>query len=169
MNLFAQNYDYGLSQDDLNLLLGYFVPDIEAKKHRSREWFFSWGKQTVIDNNNGFVIIDYNTNVNFKYDKKYEKHLLINDTGFQFIITNIEKVSTNKFKLLFVLVQSHEVDGIENSGYIIITFSDTVHAIIDNTNCSKMFFDYNMLCKTAGPSKCQLIKNDAKIRARSVN
>jgi len=152
MNLFAQNYDYGLSQDDLNLLLGFFVPDIETKKQSvSREWFFSWGKQNVIDNNNGFVIIDYNTNVNLKFDKKYEKHLLINESGFKFIITNIEKISMNKFKLSIVLIQSHELYGSESSGYIIITFSDTVHAVIDNTNCSKMFFDYNVLCKTSGP------------------
>jgi len=152
MNLFAQNYDYGLSQYDLDLLLGYFVPDTETLKKRAREWSFSWGEQTVISSNN-FVIIDYNTNVNLKFDKKYEKHLLINDSGFKFIITNIEKISTNKFKLSFVSIQSHELDGNESNGYIIITFSDNVHAIIDNTNCSKMFFDYNVLCKTTGPNE----------------
>jgi len=150
MNLFAQNYDYGLSQDDLNLLLGYFVPNIKALKQNGREWSFSWGKQTVIDTNGNFVLIDYNGVWNLG---EYNKHLLIYDSGIMyFLITEIEKVSTNKFKLSVSSMQNFRIWDFEDQGYIIITFLDNTHITIDGTNCKMGLFNYKVvLLKTAGP------------------
>ena len=149
MNLFAQNYDYGLSQNDINLLLGYFVPNIQALKRNGREESFSWGKQIAIDTNGDFVLIDYNNVWNLG---EYNKHLLINDSGFQFLITEIEKVSTNKFKLSVSSIQDFRIWGFEDEGYIIITFLDNTHITIDKTNFKMGLFDYKVvLLKTAGP------------------
>jgi len=154
MNLFSQNYDYGLSQDDLNLLLGFYVPDIENLKKRGREWSFSWGNQTVIETNTDSVQIDYNASVRWdKIDKKYENHLLIRDSGYMnFIITDIEKLSANKFKLSIFSMQYYQIWGLKDEGYIIITFLDNVHASIDTANCTKGFFRYGVLWKCAGPT-----------------
>jgi hypothetical protein len=157
MNLFSQNYDYGLSQDDLNLLLGYFVPDIEALKQRGSDWSFSWGKQTVIDTDGDFVIIDYEVDVNWKIDKKYERYLVINDSGFNLLITNIEKLSANKFKLSIFSMQYgeeqyREIWGLRDEGYIIITFLNNTHTTIEKTNSIMGLFNYKeILLKTAGP------------------
>jgi len=150
MNLFAQNYDYGLSQNDINLLLGFFVPNIEILKRPGREWSFSWGKQTVIMTNDNFVKIDYNTFETI--DKKYEKHLLINESGMYFLITNIEKVSTNKFKISISSMQYFQTMGFKDEGYIIITFLDSTHITIEKTNPIMGFVNYKVvLLKTAGP------------------
>jgi hypothetical protein len=162
MNLFAQNYDYGLSQNDINLLLGYFVPNIQALKRNGREWSFSWGKQIAIDTNGDFVMIDYNTSVKWNLGE-YNKHLLINDSGrLYFLITNIEKVSTNKFKLSVSSTQYFQTMGFEDEGYIIITFLDNTHITIDKTNFKMGLFNYKVvLLKTVGPD---VLVSGTKIR-----
>ncbi len=149
-NLFSQNYNYGLSQSDLNLLLGQFVPNTNIASYRWVAQSFSWGRQTAIDTNGDNVQIDYDIRFALGAGEKYKNHLVIWDSALAFVITNIRKTATNSFVLSLVFAQ--EFTGAVNAGQITITFLDDIHAVIDNTNCLVNLFNYMVLWKSAGPT-----------------
>lgn len=152
MFVFSQNHTYGLSQSDLNLVLGQFVPSVEIWRYRWIEESFSWGRQTAVsvDTEDDAIKIDYYASAASSFGKKYEKHLMISNTGFLFLVTNIEKTAANKFTLTLI---TRQYSSIKYVGQITLTFLDGNHIVIDNTNCLiNGWFDYMILWKSAGPT-----------------
>jgi hypothetical protein len=148
-SLFAQNLDYGLPQQDLNLLLGQFLPNAEMSG-RWVDYTFSWGRQKAISTNDSVIQIEYYPKIASRSGVKYEKYLMIIDSQIPFLITKIDKVGSTKFVLSLVLVAN---DTPKNAGQITITFLDNIHIVIDNTQCPvEGCFNYVMLWKSAGPT-----------------
>jgi hypothetical protein len=151
-NVFSQNYNYGLSKDDINLLLGQYIPSVEIYKYQWYEQNFSWGKQIATGSNAAIINIDYSKSSARRLGQKYENYLLIDDTSVPFVITKIEKISTNKFVLTLVLIVNLN-EPPKEAGQITITFLDNIHLVIDNTNCPVSgCFNYMILWKCAGPT-----------------
>jgi hypothetical protein len=147
--LCAQNYNYGLAQHDLNLLLGQYVTRADLATHRWVTRTFSWGRQSAVDTNDLVIHIDYN-NIAARLGRKYEKYLVIDDTSIPFVITKIEKRTTNQYVLTLVFVSNP--DSPKDAGQITITFLDDLHIVIDNTKCvAGGVFNYLALWKSAGP------------------
>jgi hypothetical protein len=149
-SLFTQNLDYGLSQQDLNLLLGQFLPNA-GTSGRWVDYTFSWGRQRVVDTNGSVIQMDYYPNIASRSGVKYEKYLMIIDSELPFLITKIDKVGSTKFVLSLVLVANP--GSPKDAGQITITFLDNIHIVIDNTQCPvEGCFNYVMLWKSAGPT-----------------
>ena len=151
LTLYSQNFYYGLSERDLNLLLGQFVPSAEIAGYRWIAQPFSWGRQTAIDTNGDQIRIDYSSRYNEQLGFGYERYLVISDNSIPFVITRIEKAGENRFVLTLVLVVNPNEPKI--AGQITITFIDDIHIVIDNTNfLVNGSFNYMVLWKSAGPT-----------------
>lgn len=149
-NLYSQNYNYGLSQQDLNLLLGQYVPSGIFIGNRLSEQSFSWGKQEAVSGNDDMIYIDYEKVSASSFGKKYENHLVIYGRGLGFLIVRIEKIAANKFKLSLV---SRYSSTLKDMGYIIITYLDDIHIVVDDTNCSVWWINIQTVYwKSAGPT-----------------
>ena len=98
--LFSQGFDYGLSQEDLNMVMGQFV---DPEYIPGARWFphdFSWGRQPYIGSQSGMRVIDYDRSFSASFDKEYENHLIYVYDGVHYLIKDIEKISDNIFILL---------------------------------------------------------------------
>ena len=157
VSLFSQGHTYGLSQDDLNLLLGQFVPNIENARTRYRwvERSFSWGRQPAIDTNGDMVRVDYSTRFTSRLGIEYENHLVFFNSGLIFLIQNIEKKSTDTFILSFNAAPQHGDLNIKDVGQIVITFLDDRHMIVRNINYIYGFPFGRQWWKSAGPTVLQ--------------
>jgi hypothetical protein len=158
LSVYSQNLNYGLSQQDLNLLLGQFLPSSNISGYRWIENTYSWGKQKSVDTNGDVIFIDYYSDF-FKNDpsrqtsrigQKYKNCLIINTSSINFLISKIEKIMPNKYVLTLVLIENQ--NNPKNAGQITITFLDDIHIVIDNTNCLVNLFNHLVLWKSAGPT-----------------
>jgi len=109
-NLFSQAFDYGLSQEDLNLLKGQFVlvsfGSMPVPRDRWFEENFSWGRQPAVDTHL-MIIIDYNGGQAALHGAEYANHLVISDDGLLHLVRDVEKVSDGIFILsLEMLIRS---------------------------------------------------------------
>ena len=150
---FSQENAYGLSQNDLNLLLGVFLPITERERHIPITRYFPWGRQIyyVYHHNQDQVHIFFAPKWFVeRFGRGYERHLMISDFGIVFLITRIDKLTETEFKLELNLVQIHET---QNFGSITITFLNNYYAIFDATNFkSAGSFQYGKMQKVAGPN-----------------
>lgn len=152
LNLFSQNYNYGLTQNDLNLLLGQYVPNAETSKYNWVLQFFSWGRQTAISINGDVILIDYNNNMAERLGSEYKGYLILSEPGVAFLISNIEKLADNKFVLSLVSLANLGSRPPKYAGQITITFLDNIHIVIDTTDFLLNGFNYMILWKSAGPT-----------------
>ena len=136
--IFSENYTYGLSQDDINLLLGLFIPKVDTGMYDFVTQTFSWGTQTFKFDRRfqltDRVTIDYSPRAAIRYGKNYERHLIIDDDGSGFLVTKIEKIAANIFELSLIRSSPFWLTGKREAGSITITVLDNYYIIIDNTN-----------------------------------
>jgi hypothetical protein len=162
VSLFSQGYNYGLSQDDLNLLLGDYVPNIENARtiYRWGEASFSWGRQNRVIYNGDSFKIDYYSVQSSLFGIEYKNHLVFFNSGLLHLIRNIEKHSINIFILslagLYRVNDNSRIFGIRDIGQIMITFLDDRHVVIDNVNYTDRFPFGRQWWKSAGP----MVTND---------
>jgi hypothetical protein len=152
VSLFSQGHNYGLLQDDLNLLLGEFVPNEQIPMVRWFERSFSWGRQPAIDTNGDMVRVDYSNRFTSRLGIEYENHLVFFNSGLIFVIRNIEKKSTDTFILSLGAAPQHGDLNIKDVGQIVITFLDDRHMIISNINYIYGFIFGQQWWKSAGPT-----------------
>ena len=152
LNLFSQNYNYGLSQEDLNLILGQYVMSAETHRYEWVAQSFSWGRQTAILLANGIVVkIDYSNDFAARLGEEFRGYLVLTDSSLPFLISNIEKLADNRF-LLSLILMANPNDALKNAGQITITYLDNIHIVIDNTNLLVNSLNYMVLWKSAGPT-----------------
>ena len=148
-NLFSENYNYGLHQEDLNLLLGFFG-SVDARG----TWdifSFSWGTQNAFFTEDR-IFIDYDARASSVYGMEYENHLLIFESGLIFLILNIEKISSSEFIISTAYMEFDDDIGLKVDGRLLFTFIDDRHVKIDNLGRVKNQYKYNdIFWKSTGP------------------
>ena len=152
--LFAQNEKYGLTNNELNLIMGQFLePRNSYDPTIWRDILFSWGMQRGVNNNTLSFTIDYNINISRSLGKNYEGYLTLNNTAEPYVIINIEKINTKQFLLYLIFVGNGSP---KNAGIIKMTFLDDQHLLIDNSLFLASSFEYRgILWRCAGPTKNQ--------------
>ena len=125
---FFRNNIYELSQDNMNRILGQFVPSHSiTEQTRWTESNYSWGIENTVSTNGDNIIIDFGCSVANRIEG-FDDYLFLFDTGLLFIITNIDVISENKFKLFVGMgVFSNEIS---DEGYFTIEFSNDGYVLI---------------------------------------
>jgi hypothetical protein len=161
----AQPKDYGLSHEDLQLLLGVLAPSSGGKT----SWGiheFSWGKQKSIGGDGITIRIDYDNYITKRLGQKYENYLTLHD-GWPFVITEIKKLKPGQFALQLVSVENTPHDKPKDAGIITLTYLDNMHALLDSSNSAFPGLEYRgLLWKCAGPTIKEKSANlpDAKLQ-----
>jgi hypothetical protein len=148
---YAQGEDYGLSKEDLNLLMGQFMePRGSYDRSIWGDMTFSWGKQRGVNDNGLHIVIDHDKRIALRLGPKYEQYLTINETGTPFVIRRIEKINEGQFLLYLIYVS----DPPKEAGVIKITFFDSQHLLIDNSLLVASALGFRgILWKVAGPGQ----------------
>jgi len=154
--LFSQEYSYGLSQDDLNLIQGQYVPNVDISRYRwAEERTYSWGAQKTIINATNSVVIDYYGRQAAFYGSEYENYLILRHWGIIYFIKSIEKVSNNVF-ILSLLGPEYSSDAkayeFVDFGQILLTFSGERYVKISDINFIWGFSFNVQWWKSAGPT-----------------
>lgn len=129
-SLFSQDNVYGLTEEDLNLLLGHFTEGCENVTQHWVKESFSWGVQYVVYYHDS-IRIDFEDRLGRSTDSLsdgvYENYLMIYDSGLIFLITGIEKIDTNTFILTIASRRFQPEFYLENFRQITIVFLDDLH------------------------------------------
>lgn len=153
--IFSQDNIYCLSQDDLNLLLGKYIP----VRRSGRPWenqSFSWGIQYSAGAQEAFVIdfvdkLGYSTA--YLFGENNRNCLLIFGDGLYFLITEINKINTNVFSLSVSQKQNSELVAY---GQLIISFLDDFNInVVPYPNNNRSWLYSGDFWKTAGPTVIQ--------------
>ena len=73
----------------------------------------------------------------------YENHLTVNEGGAFFVVQDIEKVGSEKFRLHLIFVGNVSIDKPKDAGFITVTVLDDQHALIDNTDFAASGFSWH--------------------------
>jgi hypothetical protein len=162
---YAQTEDYGLSREDLNLLMGQFMePRGSYDRSVWVEMSFSWGKRHGVNTNALNIIIDYNKSIAGKLGSEYEQYLTLNATATHYIIRRIEKTREGQFLLYLIYIDYKNVP--KEAGAIKITFLDSQHLLIDNSLFAATSWEFRgILWRVAGIGEKIILSDlpDAKL------
>jgi hypothetical protein len=150
--VFTQQYNYGLNDEDIKLLLGVLVEQSEGQYIWSSHTF-SWGHQKTVGGNAITITIDYNKSIACLWGLKYENYLTIVDTGIAYVIKNVTKVASGKYLMHLIFVGNSPRSKPKDAGILTVTYLDAQHVLIDNVDLLLSSFNLpGMLWKCSGPT-----------------
>ena len=152
--LFSQDLNFGLKQEDINKLLGQYIPKKDIGiGYGWIEKSFSWGTSEAWNTNGDMMIIEYEKGYSRFYDLENEYRLWLIFDGPAFIITNIEKLSESQFKIsIEIRDYCDELNStVFNEGSIIYNFLNNRTVLLENMSQLNWSILNAQWIKTAGP------------------